>query len=183
MKTLLLATLAPALLLALTAPACDSGGGTSTSTFPEVGDPYPAATVRDCAGDAVPLRDWIAAHDVVYIGFGAKWCQACQEEVPVLNDELVDGLAGQNVGVAQILIEDDPGLPPTQALCGSWKTDLDAHYDVFVDVDQASLAAHFGGAITDLPLHYIVSGDGTVRLRKLGALPDNIKQLVSDWIP
>lgn len=167
----------------LVSAACDSSGGTTASTFPDVGGAYPAATIKDCDGNAVAIGDWIAQHDVVYIGFGAQWCQACQEEVPVLNDELVDGLAGQSVGVAQLLIEGDPGAPPAQSLCADWHDSLGASYTVFVDPDQVTLDAHFGGAVANLPLHYIVSGDGTIRYRKLGALPDNIKQLVSDWIP
>ena len=172
-----------ALALACAPSACDSGASATPSPFPDVGDSYPAATVRACDGASVSLSDWIAAHDVVYIGFGAKWCQACQEEAPVLNAELVDGLAGKSVGVAQILVEDDPGLAPPQSLCAAWHDDLSARYDVFVDVDQESLEPHFGGAIANLPLHYIVTKDGTIRLRKLGALPDDIKQLVSDWLP
>jgi len=179
-RVLLAATLA----LTVGVSACDSSGdGDPTSTFPDVGDLYPAATIRACDGSSVALRDWIAAHDVVFISFGATWCQSCQEEAPRLNTELVDGLASHNVGVAQILIEDGPGAAPPQSLCGAWKNDLGARYDVFVDVDQVSLDPHFGGAIATLPLHYIVSSDGTIRLRKLGALPDDIAQLVTDWIP
>ena len=162
--------------------ACDSSGGTSPA-FPDVGDTYPAATVRACDGTPVALGDWIAAHDVVFVSFAAKWCQSCQEEAPILNTQLVDGLAGRSVGVAQLLIEDDPGVAPPQSLCGVWKTDLGARYDVFVDVDQEGLDPHFGGAVATLPLHFIITRDGTIRLRKLGALPDNIAQLVQDWLP
>ena len=171
------------LAAALALAACDSGDGAPAPAFPDVGDLYPAATVRACDGTSVALRDWIGAHDVVFLSFAAKWCSSCQEEVPVLNADLVDGLAAESVGVAQVLIEDDPGVAPPQSLCGVWKTDLGARFDVFVDVDQESLAPHFGGAIATLPLHFIISRDGTIRLRKLGALPDGLATLVQDWIP
>lgn len=180
LRTSLLSTLALALLAA---PACDSSGGTSSSTLPEVGGKYPSAMINDCAGDAFDINTWIGEHDVVYIGFGAQWCQACQEEAPVLNEELVDGLDGDAVGVAQLLIEGQPGEAPPQSLCAAWENDLSTAYSVFVDPEQNSLEAHFGGAIANLPVHYIVTRDGTIRYRKVGALPDNIKQLVSDWIP
>lgn len=173
-----------ALVTALPAPGCDGDGGDpATDTFPEAGQPYPAAQVSTCDGAPVALADWIAAHDVAFITFGAKWCQSCQEEAPVINAELVDALAGHNVGVAQILIEADPGDPPPQSLCAVWRDELGARFDVYVDVAQESLAPHFGGAVATLPLHYIVTGDGTVRLRKLGALPTDIQQLVRDWLP
>ncbi len=182
MKTLLRSTAALAALLAL--GACDSAAaGSDDSTFPGEGDSYPAATVKDCDGADVVLGDWIAQHDVSFITFGAKWCTACQEEAPRINAELIDGLAGLSVGVAQILIEDDPGVKPPQSLCAVWRDGLSARFTVLVDPDQQSLSDHFGEGVGSLPLHFIVTRDGTIRLRKLGALPDNIKQLVQDWIP
>ncbi|PIE17197.1 MAG: hypothetical protein CSA66_06490 [Proteobacteria bacterium] len=176
-----LTALAAAFTFALA--ACDSAGGAGGAAFPGEGDVYPAATVEDCDGAPVSLTEWIGRHDVVFITFGAKWCSACQEEAPRLNEELVDGLADQRVGVAQILIEDDPGVPPETALCGAWRDGLNARYTVLVDTAQASLPQHFGDAVATLPLHFIVTRDGTIRLRKLGELPTNIAQLVQDWIP
>ena len=118
--------------------ACDSGGDDPSELVRE-GDLWPALTVTDCAGQAVDISTFIAAHDATYVTFGAQWCSACQEEAPIINSELVDGLADKNVGVVQILIENQPGQAPTQALCQAWATDLEARYTVLVDVDQSHL--------------------------------------------
>jgi len=163
--------------------ACDGGGGDNPSELVREGDLWPALTVTDCTGQAVDMAAFIGAHDATYVTFGALWCSACQEEAPIINTELVDGLAGRNVGVVQILIENHPGQPPTQALCADWTTDLEARYTVLADVQQAHLPKFFGGAVATLPLHLIATKDGVIRYKKLGALPTDIKGLVEGWLP
>ena len=163
--------------------ACDSSSGEGDPQTVGEGDLYPALTVSDCDGNPVDLRAYLASKDASYITFGAQWCVACQEEAPIINSELVDGLAGRNVGVAQILIESNAGSPPGQGLCAAWKADLSARYDVFVDTAQVHLEPVFGGAIATLPLHLVVTGDGVIRLFKPGAIPEDIKGVVSGWLP
>lgn len=163
--------------------ACDSNSGEGEPTTVGEGDLYPALTVSDCDGNPVDLRAYLASKDASYITFGAQWCVACQEEAPIINSELVDGLAGENVGVAQILIESNAGSPPSQGLCAAWRDDLSARYDVFVDTTQGHLEPVFGGAIATLPLHLIVTRDGVIRLFKPGAIPEDIKGVVSGWLP
>jgi hypothetical protein len=41
----------------------------------------------------------------------------------------------------------------------------------------------FGGAVGTLPLHLVVTGDGLVRYKKLGALPADVRALVEGWLP
>jgi len=161
--------------------ACDSEPTTRDGIGE--GDLYPALTVSDCDGNPVDLRAYLANKSVSYVTFGAQWCVACQEEAPIINRELVDGLAGRNVGTLQILIESNAGSPPGQGLCAAWKSDLSARYDVFVDTRQEHLEPLFGGAIATLPLHLIVTPDGVIRLYKPGAIPNDIKGVVEGWIP
>ena len=162
--------------------ACADGGGGDSQTL-AVGDAYPALSVSDCGGTAVDLRTWIGAHDVVYLSFAAGWCQSCQEEAPRLERELVDQLAGKNVGVAQILMENDADTPPTLTLCGAWKSELKVSYDVFADLQQVHLAPIFGGKIANLPVHVVATRDGIVRYKRICPLPDDIQQIVTDWLP
>jgi len=180
----LVLALAAASALALAVGAgCDGGDGDEGPTFVREGDVYPSVPVLDCAGQEVELGTIIAAHDVTFVTFGATWCVACQKEAPILNAQLVDGLADESVAVVQILIEDQPGFAPPLSLCSAWKTELNARFDVLVDTEQLSLPDHFAGGIQTLPLHFIVTRDGVIRLRKLGDLPTNIQQLVRDWLP
>lgn len=173
-----------AILLAagLALVACD-GGGDDGGGFPGEGDPYPPAALTTCEGSAERIGDVIAAHDVTYITYAATWCTACQHEAPRLNTELLDRFAGQSVAVVQILIEDQPGEAPPVSLCAAWRDQLRARYLVLVDPAQVTLPQHFGTAIQTLPLHFIVTRDGTIRYRKLGELPADIGDRVADWLP
>ncbi|MFT7578447.1 MAG: peroxiredoxin [Myxococcota bacterium] len=177
--------LAPLAIAAVVATgACDSlGDPNDSSEFPIEGDLYPAAMVQTCDGTAVALADRIGQSDVTFITFAAKWCTACQKEAPIINTELIDGLAGRSVDVIQLLVENDPDEAPPLSLCSAWRDDLGARFDVLIDVDQNSVPQHFGTAIETLPLHFIVTRDGKIRLRKLGALPEDIKSRVEDWLP
>lgn len=171
-----------ALGVALALAACDSGAGDGGVDTLGEGDPYPAVSVLDCEGHEQPMREVLARHAVTYVSFGAQWCTACQEEVPVINAELVDGMAGKDVGVVQVLIENGGGEAPPLSLCAGWKSDLDARYTVLVDTRQEHLAPFFGAAIGTLPLHLVVTQDGLIRYRKLGAIPDDIAAIVTGWL-
>jgi len=168
--------------LVLAGGACDSGDKDDGATLVKSGDLYPAVSVQDCDGNPVDFRAWLATHDANYVTFGAGWCTACQEEAPFINTELVDGLAGESVGIAQVLIEKQPGEAPTTALCAAWKRDLGARYDVLVDVSQENLAPFFGAAVDTLPLHLVVTRDATIRYYKRGAIPDDMKAIVEGWL-
>lgn len=164
--------------------ACDDTADAGSGLIGE-GDPYPAVRVQDCDGNEVDLRAWLANHQASYVTFGAQWCTACQEEAPIINRELVDGLAsrGDAVGVVQILVENLPDEPPPASLCAAWRDDLEARYAVLVDTRQEHLEPLFGGTVGTLPLHLVVTGDGVVRYRKLGAIPTDVKALVEGWLP
>jgi thiol-disulfide isomerase/thioredoxin len=171
-----------ALALAIGA-GCDSlGDEGDASAFPVEGTAYPAVTIEACDGSAFDVGAYIADHEVTFITYGAKWCTACQKEAPIINADLVDGLADEDVGVVQILVENDPGDPPPRTLCAAWRDDLEARFEVVIDPEQKTLPQHFGTAIDTLPLHYIVTRDQTVRLRRLGELPPDIKARVEAWI-
>lgn len=167
--------------------ACDSGtdDGPDGDGLVGEGDPYPAVSVQDCAGNEVDLRAWLGQHDASYVTFGAQWCVACQEEAPIINRELVDGLAsrGAAVGVLQILVENQPDEAPPQSLCAAWRDDLQARFVVMVDTRQEHLAPLFGTAVGTLPLHLVVTRDGIVRYKKLGAIPTDVKAVVEGWLP
>jgi cytochrome c biogenesis protein CcmG/thiol:disulfide interchange protein DsbE len=180
--------LALALVLA-SAASLGSGCDAATSEAPGAGarisegDSWPALKVRDCAGAEVDMRALVADHDATFVTFGAQWCTACQKEAPDINAKLVDGFARESVGVVQLLIEGQPGEAPAESLCAAWQDELEARFTVLVDVDQTHLADFFGGAVATLPLHFVVTRDGTIRYRKLGELPGDIDAIVRGWLP
>jgi thiol-disulfide isomerase/thioredoxin len=166
--------------------ACDaSDGNGGEDPIVREGGAYPAVRAQDCDGNEVDMRQWLAQRDASFVTFGALWCEPCKEEAPVINRELVDGLAsrGDKVGVVQILIESQPEQAPPVSLCADWRDTLGARFVVLVDSRQEHLAPFFGGGIGTLPLHLIVTGDGVVRYKRLGALPSDIKATVEGWLP
>ena len=65
----------------------------------------------------------------------------------------------------------------------AWRDDLQARFVVVVDTRQEHLAPFFGTAVGTLPLHLVVTRDGIVRYKKLGAIPTDVKAVVEGWLP
>ena len=70
-------------------------------------------------------------------------------------------------------------------LCAQWAGDAlppVAEYPVWIDVDQTMICDHFGEAVGTLPVHLLVTGDGTVQSRIVGALPADMADRINDWL-
>jgi thiol-disulfide isomerase/thioredoxin len=149
----------------------------------EVGSAMPEAIIEDCDEKPVSITEFIAAHEITYLTFAAGWCTACIEEVPLLND-LVEEFEDQSVGITQILIEGVllDGSAPPQLLCGEWKALTGSEFDLYIDVEQDMLCDHFGVAVGTLPVHLLITGDGVIRLRLVGPLPEDISARISEWL-
>lgn len=164
---------------------CDSdNGGEGTGGSGGVqGDAFPAGTAKDCSEADVDLLAMIAENEVTYLAFGAVWCVPCQQEVPIINTEVVDAFAGQPVGAVQILLQNKDSQAATAQDCNGWVSDLEPKFDILFDADESLAAQHFNGNVSTLPRHVIVLKDGTVVFEKDGAVPENLQQLVGDWVP
>ena len=56
--------------------------------------------------------------------------------------------------------------------------------DVYADIDQELVASVYGGTVPGtLPEHFLVNRDGKIVFRLMGALPHNMAQIISDWLP
>ena len=155
------------------------------SAVVDTGFELPEAVISDCDGASVSVLELVNANEVTYISFGAGWCTACQEEIPELN-ALKTQFEGKNVGIAQILVEGmSPGQEAPQGLCAQWAGEAlppVAEFPVWIDVDQTMICDHFGEAVGTLPVHLLVTGDGTVQSRIVGALPADMADRISDWL-
>ncbi len=139
-------------------------------------------TLYTCYGEEQSIMDIVSNHDVTYITFGAQWCTACQEEVAIINTKIVDHFDMDKVGAIQILIENFNDEPPTTDVCQSWANSLKPKFTLLTDLDQATLPLYFEEGISTLPLHFIVTRDGTIQYDKLGAIPDNLQDLIGQWV-
>lgn len=169
----------------MTLVACAPAPEEVCSAVVETGFDLPAATISDCDGAPASVLDLVESNAVTYISFGAGWCTACQEEIPELN-ALKTEFEGKNVGIAQILVEGmAPGEPAPLGLCAQWAGEAlppVAEFPVWIDVDQTMVCDHFGEAVGTLPVHLLVTGDGTVQSRIVGALPADMSDRINDWL-
>ena len=171
----------PLAMLVACAPAPDE----VCSAVVDTGFALPEAVISDCDGGSVSLLELVNANAVTYISFGAGWCTACQEEIPELN-ALKSEFEGKGVGILQILVEGmSPGVEAPLGLCAQWAGDAlppVADFPVWIDVEQTMLCDHFGEAVGTLPVHLLVTGDGTVQSRIVGALPADMSDRINDWL-
>lgn len=165
--------------------ACEAAPEEVCSAVVDTGFDLPAATISDCDGAPVSVLDLVEANEVTYISFGAGWCTACQEEIPELNS-LKAQFEGKNVGIVQILVEGmSPGVVAPLGLCAQWAGEAlppVAEFPIWIDEDQTLLCDHFGEAVGTLPVHLLVTGDGTVQSRIVGALPADMADRINDWL-
>jgi len=165
--------------------ACEAAPEELCSAVVDTGFELPGAVISDCDGAPASLLGLVEENEVTYISFGAGWCTACQEEIPELN-ALKTQFEGKNVGIVQILVEGmSPGVVAPLGLCGQWAGDAlppVAEFPVWIDVDQTLLCDHFGEAVGTLPVHLLVTGDGTVQTRLVGALPEDMADRINDWL-
>ena len=157
-----------------------TGDGQVALGTPTEGDPFPAHSVKDCANAEVELKSWAAGFEIAYISYAAQWCTACREEVPAINAMLAK--YGDRVGITQLLLEANPGDPPSQALCSDWAGQLSTNYTVTYDGDRAARDAMFGGAVGDtLPVQLLI-WNGEIVLRSLGGSVETVDSTIDALI-
>ena len=162
---------------------CDTTPIGPTDTGPSTPDIFPSVMVQSCDGTASDLLDIVTSHDVTYITFGAKWCTACKEEVPIINDKVVAQFDATRATAVQVLVEDDPGDPPTGAVCEDWADTLKPEFTLLTDPNQNTVPIFFASGITTLPMHLVVTKDKTIQYIALGPMGDDLTQLITDWLP
>jgi len=140
------------------------------------------ATLYTCDGQTQTILDIVSNHDVTYITFGAQWCSACQKEVAIINAEVVDHFDMNKVGVIQILVENNFDEAPTADVCEAWADSLKPKFTLLTDLDQATLPIYFEQGISILPMHLIVTRDGTIRYEALGPMTDDLQGLIEPWV-
>jgi thiol-disulfide isomerase/thioredoxin len=163
---------------------CESGSTPPLNdTVTSVPPTFQSAVVQTCDGAETDLLDIVSSHDVTYITFGANWCTACKEEVATLNSNIVANFDMNAVGVVQVLIEDDPGMPPTLDVCTGWQEAFGHQFSLLSDSNQVTLPQYFADGIATLPMHLLVTKDGVIRYTALGPMTDDLAKLIQDWLP
>ena len=130
-----------AVLAALALSGC--GGATSANSAPDF-----SLASRD--GKTVTLSGQKGR--VVLVNFWATWCDACKEELPVLQ-ELQRAHAGDRFELLAVSVDEDPAkaVPPFAQKRG---LDFPILYG-----DRKTMEAY---AVRELPTSYLIAPDGTI---------------------
>ncbi|MFZ4815887.1 MAG: TlpA family protein disulfide reductase [Phototrophicaceae bacterium] len=138
--------------IALTRPAAVAQG------INEIGWRVPDFTLNTLAGDAVSLSDYRGK--VVFINFWATWCVPCQREMPAFDAFMAQDpqnavILAINNGEATNLIQDYVRLFRLE------------HVPILLDTD---FTVSDGFGVLQLPITYVLDGEGVVRAFKLGEI-------------
>ena len=157
--------------------ACGDEGGAVSVT-----EPMADFDVYDCENNPVNVKNWAAQYDIAFITWGAQWCTACAKEVPIINTEIVEHFSGSNVGVAQILVENQIGEMPLIDNCTHWVDDNNPDFPILVDLDWTAVDAVFDGAVgSTLPLQTLVKDDEVV-MRSYTATIEDVQTLIGAFL-
>lgn len=148
----------PFLAVALAAALLGVTGLRADDGFQPV--PAPAWTLKDVNGKAVNSSQFHGK--VVVLDFWATWCPPCREEIPgyirLQKKYAKDGLA--IVGVSL----DQAGPAVVKRFIA------DHHVDYQIVMGDQKIVDAFGG-VEAIPTTFIIDRSGTVRYRKVGAMP------------
>jgi len=142
--------------IASTSPSA-SAGASGAASF-HVGEKAPALSVPQVGGGTIDLAN--LKGQPVWVNFMATWCQACQDEFPLMNS-YANRYASNGLVVIAVDVREDEGTVATFA------ESLHATFPLGLDGDGS--AAKAWDALT-LPVHFWIDKDGIIRDGALGGI-------------
>lgn len=146
------ATPVPGSVIATESRLLDEGRGR-----PAVGEPAPdfSYTLED--GSAVRLSDLRGTP--VILNFWATWCIPCVEEMPALQRALDE--SGGRIAVLAV------NRNETREAIARFTGRVSVRFPLITNI-SGDISERYG--VTNLPITYFISSDGTIAARQLGAL-------------
>ena len=169
-RRLAAATIGLALILGL-APSTPVSLAQGTPQALAPGDDAPRLKARIFPGNVQREVDW-TQNELTLVNFWAAWCKPCREEMPklqILHNELRDD--GFEV------------IGPIFDVEFSHEAVADYLESYKISYPILKTHIHFNrlwGGITILPTSFLVSGEGKVLRRYIGAMPEQTKGLMAD---
>ncbi|HUP92515.1 MAG TPA: TlpA disulfide reductase family protein [Solimonas sp.] len=165
-------------LLALSLLAAAGGywaaHGLFTGQDVQAGEPAPAFSLKDLAGQTRTLAEFRGK--LVLVNFWASWCAPCVAELPLLV-EAQARFAARGLQVIGPALDEPAGVQPFVGRFG-------INYPVMADFSGAeALARELGNSQGALPYSVLISRDGRVLEVILGGLKrEELRALVEEYI-
>ena len=146
-------------------PACaapTSGFGSSE------GSKFSPFTLDRCDGSAYEFYGEAEGYcdaSFTVVSIAAGWCGPCIREAQVMEAQLTQAYADQNVRVVVAVIQDEDYAAPDAAFCQDWVDTYGLTNPVVMDPTQETGIYFPAGS---LPAALIVDSEGTIRYREYG---------------
>jgi len=132
--------------------------GVPTGPAPIVGQTAPDFTATTIDGDSIRLSSLRGS--VVWLTFGASWCQPCRSENPDIK-ATAEAFAQRGVVVVQVYINEDASS------VSDYAARLGLGYAKIADVSD-TVASNY--RILGIPAHFFIDRDGTLQELRVGTL-------------
>ena len=168
MKIYLIRTLTAvlALLLLLTATACQAPDGSLDTTPPESvtypeGDTAPDFTVLDAEGNEVSLSDFFGTP--IVLNFWASWCPPCKAELP----DFEAACKKYEGKVTFLMVNMTDGQRETVEVAKDFIASEGYTFPVYFDTKYEASYAY---GISSIPTTYFINADGTPEAKATGMI-------------
>jgi hypothetical protein len=117
----------------------------------------------------VPFAEVSGGAKLTLVTVSAGWCTNCIHETRTMEEDFHERFCPSGLRILQILTEDPAGNPADLNFCAGWRRQYGLTFPV---IDLTANPAVLD--IAELPLHLLVDGSGTIRLRSTGRAPTNL---------
>lgn len=133
-------------------PEASSGNGGGTV----VGWQVPDFSLDTLDGETVSITDYRGK--VVFLNFWATWCIPCQREMPAFNDFMAQGRDDAVI----LAVNNGEEIQPVAEFVNLFQLE---HVPILMD---SAFVVSDGFGVVNLPVTYVLDGEGVVRYFKLG---------------
>lgn len=152
----------------------------------DLGDRFENFKAKNCDGDAVEFADLFQPDESgqhttrgVIFTMAAGWCEPCKEETKDLVAHYEE-FTGKGVKIVQVLFQQADASPPTTRYCGLWEEEYGTQFPVWIDQTADVYPIWLDDPASSTPITVITDANANIRVKSLGAPPNDLPGEVDD---